>query len=482
VSLLTPVRFLGVCLSVGLLTFLVTTLGILILYPYAPDPGFSAVLSGSYLLGTPLSVVSLFGVLYGWILSTARLVIVRFSRRIHSISPSARLLSGIGSVKQASEPPVPVEILRVLLRPAFLLGISFAASIFLAWFPYRPDLNPTGTLVGTDTGTYVDWTVRMLSLAPAQAVTYSFVGGLNGSRPLLLLILYLACLGGSSPSFTIQILPLFLAPSLSMALYVFVYFGKGDARLAGLTALFTPFSYYVTTGMWGGYYANWFGLIIGFLFLACLLRQSRSPTRVTYFAMVLLSTALFLTHPWTWLLIASASAAFEFSLCFDTRRTPHAVSLVGIVLPGVLLDYAKTLVFSTPGVVQDLTTKISFGGSVAGFWNTSVDGLLYTHSGLLANWLLMGLALVSGFTRGVKGSFERLLMFWVAAGSVSFLFLDSYNKARVVFDLPIPVLAAMGTVVVLQRVGSWNVLLVRLFFVGMLTLAAAYALQGMLLL
>jgi len=322
----------------------------------------------------------------------------------------------------------------------------------------------------------------MLSLPPAQAVAYSFVEGLNGSRPLLLLSLYLAGLGGSSPSFTIQILPLFLAPSLSLAVYIFVYLGKGDVRLAGLAALFTPFSYYVTTAMWGGYYANWLGLIIGFLFLACLLKLSRSPTRFTYFATVLLSIALFLTHPWTWFLVAFSSSAFAFSLWLEIRESPHVLSLVGIVLPGVLLDYVKTLVFSTPGVVPDLTTKISFGGSLAGFWSLTVDGLLYRHSGLLANWLLMGLALVSGFARSVKGSFERLLMFWVAAASIAFLFLDGYNRARLVYDLPIPILAAIGVVVLLQRVGSWNVFLARLFFVGVLTLAAAYALQGMLLL
>jgi len=482
VSLLTTVRIIAIYLAIGFLVFTVTTLGILILYPYAPDPGFSSILSESSLLGAPLSVILLFGVLYGWTLSAARRVIVCLSCWIPSLSPSARLLGGIRS-KQASEPAESLDILSTLPRPVFLLGISLAAGIFLAWIPYRPDLNPTGGLIGIDTGIYVDWIARMLSLPPAQAVAYSFVGGLNGSRPLVLLTLYMVCLGGNSPSFTIQILPLFLAPSLSLAVYVFVYFGKGDVRLAGLTSLFTPFSYYLTTAMWGGYYANWLALVIGFLFLACLLRQSRSPTRVKYLvAIVLLSTILFLAHPWTWLLFASASAAFEFSLWFDTRRTPHALSLVGIVLPGVLLDYVKTLVFSTPSVVLDLTTKISVGGSVVGFWSLTVDGLLYTHSGLLANWLFMGLALVSSFAKSVRGSFERLLMFWVAAGSVSFLFLDGYNKARLVFDLPIPILGAMGVVVLLQRVGSGNVLLARLFFVEVLTLAGAYALQSMLLL
>ncbi len=483
-SLLTPVRILAIGLAVGFLVFTVTTLGILILYPYAPDPGISAIVSESYLLGAPLSVILLFGVLYGSILSVTKRMSVGLMPQIPGLSYlSNRLPGSKGNGKQSSRSPAEsVGILGVLPRPVFLLGIGLAASILLALIPYRPDLNPAGALVGIDTGIYVDWIARMLSLAPVQAVAYSFVGGLNGSRPLLLLTLYTVCLGGSSPSFTIRVLPLFLAPSLSLAVYVFVYFGKGDARLAGLTSLFTPFSYYLTTAMWGGYYANWLGLIIGFLFLACLLRQSRSPTRVKYFGIVLLSIALFLTHPWTWLLVASASAAFEFSLWLDNRRTHHAVSLVGIVLSGVLLDYAKTLVFSTQGVVQDLATKISLGGSVAGFWNMTLDGLLYTHSGLLANWLIMGLALVSGFTRSVKGSFERLLVFWVAAGSVSFLFLDSYNKARVVYDLPIPVLGAMGAVVLLQRVVSWNVLLARLVFVGLLTLAAAYALQGMLLL
>jgi len=115
VSPLTPFRVLGSCLSIGLLTFIVTTLGILILYPYGPDPGLSAILLRSYLLGTPLSVVFLVGALYGGILGAARRVIVRLSHRIIPPHPSLLNLRAV------------LEML--IKRPSILY-----ASIFSAYF------------------------------------------------------------------------------------------------------------------------------------------------------------------------------------------------------------------------------------------------------------------------------------------------------------------------------------------------------------
>src|SRR5205807_8466290 len=167
---------------------------------------------------------------------------------------------------------------KILSYPRLLLIISLASSILLAFVPYRPDLNPNGVLVGVDSPTYVTWISLMLSKPIPQALQYSFVEGLDGSRPLLLIILYMVASLGVSPSLIIEYLPMLLAPLLALSTYAFVRFGQGNASFAGLTALFTPFSFYIPVGLCGGYYANIAALVFAYRFLTVLLLFSKKPS------------------------------------------------------------------------------------------------------------------------------------------------------------------------------------------------------------
>src|SRR5436309_8354384 len=163
--------------------------------------------------------------------------------------------------------------------------------------------HPTGSLIGIDSPLYVNWINQMLGRPFSQALLYSFVEGLDGSRPLLLVILYAIASLGVSPTRIIEYLPTILSPLLALSTYIFVMFGQGSKGLAGLTALFTPFSFYLTVGLWGGYYANMLALIFVFLFMTLLLAFSKSPSAPKYGLMFALSVAIFLSHPWNWNLV-----------------------------------------------------------------------------------------------------------------------------------------------------------------------------------
>src|SRR2546427_4457600 len=282
-------------------------------------------------------------------------------------------------------------------RPRPLLAVGLATSVLRALLPCRADLNPTGGLVGIDSPLYVTWIDQMLGRPFPQALQYSFVEGLDGSRPLLLVILYAIASLGVSPTRIIEYLPVLLAPLLSLSTYIFVRFGQGSKGPAGLTALFTPFSFYLTVGLWGGYYANMLALIFVFLFLTLLLTFSRSPTPRKYGLMFALSVALFLTHPWTWILIITACLVFAFSLWRETHLTIHLKSIAGIVIAGVALDVLKSTLFATRTVAADLATKLPTSGQTFSFWFNLVDGLLYTHSGLFASWIILGVGLFAVF-------------------------------------------------------------------------------------
>src|SRR5206468_12258439 len=67
-------------------------------------------------------------------------------------------------------------------------------------------------------------------------------------------------------------------------------------------------------------------------------------------------------------------------------------------------------VFATRTVAADLVTKVPTVGQVASFWTNLVNALLYTHGGLLGNWLILGLGLSSVFALRFRERFERLLI------------------------------------------------------------------------
>src|SRR3989449_5787806 len=341
-----------------LVAFEVSVLAVLVFFPYLPDPGFSNLNIGLYLLLAPLSALFLLGLLYAWLVKFGTRVAVRRSVSFKSFLqflsvPFRNLISSVRAVSLSDS----ARTFKILSHPRLILAVSLFISPLLAFVPYRPDLNPSGALVGVDSPTYVTWISQMTSKPLVQALQYSFVTGLDGSRPLLLILLYLVASTGISPDLIIEYLPIVLAPSLSLSSYIFVRYGHGSANFAALAALFTPLSFYVTVGMWGGYYANMLGLIEANLFLTFLLLFSKSPSTTRYGAMFALSTMLFLTHPWTWVLIITASLFYAVSLWRESSHSIHLKSMIVIISGGIVLDVLKSSVFATRTVAADLITK-----------------------------------------------------------------------------------------------------------------------------
>src|SRR5438094_2905082 len=466
-----------------LVAFEVSVLAVLVFFPYLPDPGFSNLNMDVYSFLAPLSALFLLGLLYAWLVKLGTKTAIRRSVSFKSflqflLVPFRNLLSSLRVVSLSDS----ARTFKILSHPRLMLAISLVVSSLLAFVPYRPDLNPSGALVGIDSPTYVTWISQMTSKPLVQALQYSFVTGLDGSRPLLLILLYLVASAGVSPDLIIEYLPIVLAPLLSLSSYVFVRYGHGSSSFAALAALFTPLSFYVTVAMWGGYYANMLGLIEAYLFLTLLLLFSKSPSTTRYGAMFALSIMLFLTHPWTWVLIITASLFFAVSLWKETSHSIHVNSMMVIISGGIVLDVLKSSLFATRTVAADLVTKVPTVEQAASFWTNLVDALLYTHGGVLGNWLILGLGLLSVFALRLRDRFERLLIIWVGAASLPFLILDSYHQARIVYDLPTPVLGSIAVLFFLPQLVTRNIRWPGLLIVLLLVLSANYALQSILFL
>src|SRR5207237_1358057 len=232
------------------LSFQVLVLAILVFLPFLPDPGLSNINNHTYFLLSPLSTVFLLELLYAWLVRLVAREATRYSSTARSIAhfvsePFANIISSVRTRSLSDS----ARTFKILSQPRLVLIISLASSVLLAFVPYRPDLNPNGVLVGVDSPTYVTWISQMIARPVPQALQYSFVEGLDGSRPLLLVVLYFVSSLGISPSQIIEYLPMILAPLLALSAYHFVWFVQGSANLPGLTALFPPFTFYTPVGL-----------------------------------------------------------------------------------------------------------------------------------------------------------------------------------------------------------------------------------------
>jgi len=474
----------------GILVFLTvieaSVLAHRVLFPYWPESlaPLASLEEGFYYAIAPISPILLIGVLFGRLLMVSVGLLIRKSRTLGpplaSLSrPMAQFISALRSI----EIDKTAERLRILQHPRILLTIAAIVGAVFAYTPYRPDLNPSGNLVGVDSQLYVDWLGEMMSRPVDEAVHYAFAEAALGSRPLLLIPVYaISMLGGISPKLAIQSLPAALTPLLTLSTFMFVRRGVRSENAAGLAGVLAAFSFNLAVGMWGSYYANWLALAEAYLFLTILLSFSDSQSFPKFAVLTWLSLTILLTHPWTWVMILTVCVVFSITIWREGKGPSYTLHIVLLILVGLGADVLKNWILGPPTVATDLSTK----GPVAGLhelimiWPNVIDSLLFTHSGLLANSALLSLAILSLLALRFADQFQRLLVIWTTSAAVPFVFLDSYHQARIVYDLPIPILAAMGLVLLASLTARsrlrWPGLMVLLFIL----FSTNYAVRAML--
>ena len=413
-------------------------------------------------LVSPLLLVLL---LYAWLAILA----VRVTRK-HSVQLTNFVRALTEAVKGSDARSSSMETSVVLDHPRVLLIIAMAVGVLLGVLPYWPGLNPNGNVVGVDTPAYINWTTQMLARPFPGAISYAFTQADSGFRPLPLILFYLIASLGISPQQTVEFSPIILGPLISLSSYYFVKSGSGNRGAAAISALVACFSFNVTVGIWAGYLANWLAMIIAYSFLAGFFLFERSQRKIILVPLFLLSVAMLLTHPWTWAMILATTFIFGISRSRD-RRKLLTISSTVLILSGVVVDFAKNKVVGSTTLAADLGTK----GPVFGisqfllFWPNLWTALTVSYDGLLGNAVLLGLSALSIVAIRFRDKMNGMLFCWVACASVPFALLNSFHQTRLIYDLPIPPLAALGTLLLISRAGGGNlratlILLVVLLF------------------
>ena len=455
--------------------FEIIALGQLALYPFSlytvgTFPWYQAqALHGL----APLSPLLLFILLYAWI---ARLILGVVRKHSIRVNNFMQTLSEV--MRGRIKPNASLQRFSILRYPGLLLVIAMTVAGLLACFPYLPSLNPNGNIVGTDTPTYIDWTRQMLARPFPQAMSYAFSGADQGFRPIPLILFYSIASLGVRPEQAVEFSPAIFGPLLALSAFVFVRTGSGNSATASVAALVTSFSFDVTVGIWAGYLANWLAMVIAFVFLSCFFFLERSKRKTFIIPLILLSVALLLTHPWTWALILGTTLVFALTRPRGQRRM-LASSTTVLIAVGIIVDFAKNQIAGGTTLAADLGTKApAFGISQLLMFGPNISGALGVfYDGLLGNALLLALSILPFAVIRFHDRMEGMLACWIASASAPFALLNSFHQTRLIYDLPIPPLVAIGLLLSMSRTGGGN-LRASLLLLVVLLFSANYALEA----
>ena len=425
-------------------------------YPYFPDKGLVFLRMNATILAVlaPFSPTLLIFLLYTWPVRFAVSLDNRFSARLkaylNGIVQSLLLLArpySLGSITG----------LTLTRRPRLLLALGIALACFVGLIPYRATLNPSMSPVGVDAHFYIDYVNQMLGKSPAAAISYAMGFAWEGSRPLLLVPMYLiAATGLVSVTQTFEALPVVLGPLLALSTFIFVREGYKDEKIAAVASIFSVLSFNTTVAMWAGFYANWLALSESYLFLTIFLKFSRAASVSKFVILTLLSISILLTHPWTWAIVLAVTTLFVLISLREERSITQGKALFVLVALNIVLEVAKSQIFGGLIVSQDTAPILSGAGllSSQGLWQNLITTLFTFYNGLLGNAVLLGLPAITMLFLKFRDRFERLLIVWVALSSIPFLALASPLQTRILYDMPLPVITALALLFLTRQLGN----------------------------
>jgi len=348
---------------------------------------------------------------------------------------------------------------RPKLNSRFLtvsLLLSLATAAFVAYYPCIH--LPSSTLAGADSIDYYDWMKEMMRQGPVTA--------LEKDRPLFNLLMYFANYVVGSPETVIRIMPVILAVCLSLAVFWFVKVGTGNERLALLSSLLSTFSFQTTLSVFAYIAANWLAIIETFLLLVFLLKYFEKRSWKYMLTSALIGIALLLTHPYTWNVVIAVLAVY-LALIFLRRKSGMKIEVAPLVFilatNSIFYIIYNLMPFSTgvgnaeESVLHYVTLNIGIS-SLLSLQNNLASMVQIWVGGLLGNPLLVILAIVGMFAvMNFKERYNRMVLLWVAVPSLVLLATPPDIFYRIIYLIPMQILAAAGLHWILDRLKGMEV-------------------------
>jgi len=352
------------------------------------------------------------------------------------------LVGWVRGVESSSDGLMEDKVVRVSGRSGLFLVVLVLLSVFVAYYPYLPSINPEGTAVGVDYRHYVN-AASLVEVNLSQALSV-----MGGARPMIfLLISGFQRVLGSDVSVAVKFLPVLLNPLLVLSVFFVALEVFLDDGVALWAAFFTLFGIQVTVGMYSYFLTNMFGLSLILFSLGFLFRAHRCDCRLSLFFSCLLGGLLVFTHPWSFDQYFAAAVLAAGFVLFDVGWERFFSDSWMVVVYLVSLGFSEVLkmvVVPGGGRVSAVSTAIGGISGLSSFWSDSIFSFRLLYGGTISCVVLLGLSVVGVYLMRGGGFPDRFFMVLPAVSSLLFFIGDEVIKTRLLFNVPLGLYAALG--------------------------------------
>jgi hypothetical protein len=326
----------------------------------------------------------------------------------------------------------------------FLLSLILVLSVTVAIYPYLPRVNPQGVNPGVDIPQYL-LEFKQVETDPSKAFQVS-----GGSRPLLYLLMFgFQKLTSLDALDTIRWLPIVLNPLLVLSTIFLALEMMGNYRAAVNAGFFTAVGYVLSGGMYAYFLADMLMLSIILASMGFLLRSYRNGGRRDLVIASLLGSLFVFTHPWTLdQYVAPVAATGVLVTYLYLRHRGDALSPLGFISYCCVIasaDVIKLLLFR--GSVDGVSALVTLSQGITStqtFWLDLVNSSRFYLGGFLTSVPLLVLAVIGMWKVNGKKLPNTLILLFVTMTSAVYIVGDVVVKSRLIYNVPIGILAAYG--------------------------------------
>ncbi|HXS61176.1 MAG TPA: hypothetical protein VN703_10255, partial [Candidatus Sulfopaludibacter sp.] len=339
------------------------------------------------------------------------------------------------------------------------LMLFMLLSVIMVLIPHYPSINKDNRQVGVDTKEYVNMMKPLLKSNNAhQFIQQIFVIQSAGDRPLTLLFLFaiVKTVNATNLSDIIEYLPIILGPSLVLA----VFFLTRELTSNDTTSLFASFitslSFHTLIGVYAGFYANWFGLIIGYSSIAFLFRSLKRSGKLDVIIYFVLLVFLQFSHLYTWTILTIVMAIFLLvMLKFNYYDKKRIFLLLLIILSSVIIDIVRMVTLSSAGGIEQDISIAHKGGVGLGQFSQRWSNLIFTTQnyfiGQFSNFIILVLGLYWLARSNLQEPSNIFIVIFLSMGIVPLFFGNLVIQTRVLYDIPFQIPAAIALTYIMKK-------------------------------
>jgi hypothetical protein len=340
-----------------------------------------------------------------------------------------------------------------LKRKLIYISLLMLLSLIIGLITHQPQINFDNQQIGVDTDYYVKWVNALTHAADyREFIHQAFVVQSFGDRPLTLTFLFTIAkiLNIVDLHFIVEHVSLILGPLLVLVVFFLTRELTSNDRQALMASFLTSVSFQVLVGIYAGFYANWFALIIGYLSFVFLVRSLKYSTNKLNLAIfsVLLVAALF-SHVHTWSVMVVVMGVFMIAMIKLKYYYKKRIALLFLILSSsVVLDIVKTsMTGSLTGIEKDIEFAKATGTGLEQFairWSNLTRSVYSFFGGQFSNFIILSLGLYWLFQSNTRHISSVFLMIFLSIGLIAFLIGDYRVQARIFYDIPFQIPAAIA--------------------------------------